>query len=131
MLFRSGFATLYFSAWENDFSDDALVSLIGEISASLKELSAHGDESKAQESFEKAKAFGVGLVKRSIPVVVKLATAGVLDLDNLSEQAIASLTESMAREQIEKYEKYIKGIREIQDLFDSFNKKAGIDDRQI
>jgi len=38
--------TIYFNAWESDFSDDALVCLIGEVSASIKELSKTGDESR-------------------------------------------------------------------------------------
>lgn len=117
---NQGFATLCFSAWENDFSDDALVSLIGEISSAIKELSAHGDATKAQEYFDKAKNLSIGLLKRSVPVAVKLATAGALDLDNLSEQAIASLTESIAKEQIEKYEKSKKTLAEFKEALETF-----------
>ncbi len=102
--------TIYFNAWESDFSDDALVCLIGEISASITELSKTGDESKAREYLGKTKNIGVALLKRSVPVAAKLATAGALDLDKVTEQALAGLAESIAKEQLEKYENSKKSI---------------------
>jgi hypothetical protein len=107
--------TIYFNAWENDFSDDALISLIGEIGSALSELSKTGDESKAKEYFEKAKNIGIGLIKRSVPVATKIATAGALDLDKVTEQAIAAFAESVAKEQIEKYENSKKSIQAFRD----------------
>jgi hypothetical protein len=107
--------TIYFNAWESDFSDDALVSLIGEISASITELSKTGNESKARDYLGKTKNIGVTLLKRSIPVAAKIATAGILDLANITEEAIAGLAESIAKEQLEKYENSknsIKSFRE-------------------
>lgn len=112
--------TIYFNAWENDFSDDALVSLIGEIGVALEELSKAGDESKAREYFAKAKNIGVGLVKRSIPVAAKVAMAGALDLDKVSEQALAAFAESVAKEQIEQYENAKKSIQAFRDALSVF-----------
>lgn len=103
--------TIYFNAWESDFSDDALVCLIGEISASIKELSKTGDESKAREYLGKTKDLGVALLKRTIPVAAKVATAGALDLDKVTEQALAGFAESIAKEQLEKYENSKKSIQ--------------------
>ncbi|WP_296932484.1 P-loop NTPase fold protein [uncultured Marinobacter sp.] len=97
--------TIYFNAWENDFSENALVSLIGEISSALSELAKTGDESKAKEYFSKAKAISTMLLKRSIPVTAKMATAGALDLDDLTENALSEFAESIAKEQIDQYEK--------------------------
>ncbi|MCF6346059.1 MAG: KAP family NTPase [Thiomicrorhabdus sp.] len=101
---NNGIPTLYFNAWESDFSDDALVCLIGEISSEIKELSKTGDLSKASEYLEKTKKLGVALLKRTVPVVAKIGTAGALDLDKITEQALSGLAESIAKEQIEKYE---------------------------
>ena len=103
--------TIYFNAWESDFSDDALVCLIGEISASIKELSKNGNESKAREYLGKTKDIGIALLKRSVPVAAKVATAGALDLDKVTEQALAGLAESIAKEQLEKYETSKKSIK--------------------
>lgn len=112
--------TIYFNAWENDFSDDALISLIGEIGHSLSALSKIGDESKTNEYYEKAKSIGIGLIKSSIPVVAKIATAGALDLDKITEQSLASLAESVAKEQIEKYESSKKSIQAFRDSLRKF-----------
>lgn len=103
--------TIYFNAWESDFSDDALVCLIGEISASITELSKTGDESKAREYLGKTKDIGIALLKRSVPVAAKIVTAGALDLDKITEQALAGLAESIAKEQLERYENSKKSIK--------------------
>ena len=102
--------TIYFNAWENDFSDDALISLIGEVGSSLSELSKTGNESKAKEYFQNAKNIGAGLVKRSIPAGIKIATMGVLDLEEITEQTLATFAESIAKEQIENYENSKKSV---------------------
>jgi len=107
--------TLYFNAWENDFSDDALVSLIGEISSSIDEISKSGDQAKAHEYLGKAKSLGITLLKRSVPVAAKIATAGALDLDNITEQALSNFAESVAKEQLEKYEKSKKTLKAFRD----------------
>ncbi|MCQ8880273.1 KAP family NTPase [Pseudoalteromonas shioyasakiensis] len=97
--------TIYFNAWENDFTDDALVSIIGEISSGIDELSTPEDISKTKEYLDKAKGFGVTLLKRTVPVAAKIATAGALDLDKVTEQALAGFAESIAKEELESYEK--------------------------
>lgn len=118
---NSQIPTIYFNAWENDFTDDALISLIGEIGSGLSELSKTGDESKAREYFDKAKNIGVGLIKRSIPVAAKVATAGALDLDKVTEQAITTFAESVAKEQIEQYENSKKSIQAFRDSLRAFS----------
>lgn len=118
---NSQIPTIYYNAWESDFSDDALISLIGEIGSSLSVLSQTGDESKVREHFEKAKNIGIGLIKRSIPVAAKVATAGVLDLDKVSEQALATFAESVAKEQIEQYENSKKTIQAFRDSLCAFS----------
>lgn len=109
-LTNEGLATLYFNAWENDFSDDALICLIGEIGSAIDEISARGDKAKVKKYLQKAKKLGVGLVKRTIPVAAKIATAGALDLDKVTEQALASFAETLAKEQLENYEKSKKTL---------------------
>ncbi|MDO8939154.1 MAG: P-loop NTPase fold protein [Methylicorpusculum sp.] len=97
--------TIYFNAWENDFTDDALVSLIGEIGFAVDRLAKPENAHKAHEYLDKAKKLGIGLIKRSIPVAAKIVTAGALDLDQATEEAFATLSESVAKEQLDKYEK--------------------------
>src|SRR2546423_5429406 len=50
------FPCLYFNAWENDFSDSPLISLIGEIGESIKDLRLGDEQERAvRRAFEKAK----------------------------------------------------------------------------
>ena len=97
--------TLYFNAWENDFSDDALVSLIGEISSAIDEISKTGDRTQAEKYLKNVKKFGINILKRGIPVAAKIATAGIVDLDAITEEALSNFSEIIAKEQLEKYEK--------------------------
>lgn len=111
LLRNTDFRALYFSAWENDFSDDALISLIGELSAGIDELSLGSTEAReAKKHLSKAKKLGAHLLKKGIPTAVKLATAGILDLEQATEDALAGLGEKLVKEQIEDYEKSKKTI---------------------
>jgi len=102
---NQGFPCLYFNAWQNDFSDSPLVSLIGEIGEAIKEIRLDRDHEKAaQQLFEKAKKTGAVLAKAALPAAIKVATAGLLDLSSLKAEDIAKLAEDLAKQQIEKYQ---------------------------
>ncbi len=99
------FPCLYFNAWENDFSDSPLVSLIGEIGEAIKDLRLGGEQEKtARRAFEKAKKSGAVLANAALPAAIKLATAGLLDLSALKAEDLAKLAEEVAKQQIEKYQ---------------------------
>jgi hypothetical protein len=111
LLRNADFRTLYFSAWENDFSDDALVSLIGELSAGIEGLSLNDTDARVvKKHLSKAKKIGAHFLRKGIPSAVKLATAGILDLDKVTEDVLAEFGEKLAKEQIENYEKSKKTI---------------------
>ena len=80
LLENEGFPTILFNAWENDYSDDAFVSLIGEI---VNEIKIY--KSKYHIMDEEITQFvkdGAKLVK-SIPHIIKLLSANPIDLKNL------------------------------------------------
>ena len=99
---KEGCKSILFNAWESDFSESALVSLIGELELGLAALQAGG--SKTKQSFQKAKKLGIKLVQRAIPTAIKIATAGVLDLEKEVEGALGDLAEKVAEERIKAYE---------------------------
>ena len=76
------YSCLYFDAWKTDFSTDPLVAFLGEIGTQIS------SEIKKDSNFQKAKKIGSQLVKRAIPVAAKIATAGILDLDAVTEKNI-------------------------------------------
>lgn len=103
--------SIYFNAWENDFSNDAFVSLIGEFDTAIQELTAgNTNQNLVRSNIRKVKKLGSVILKSSIPSAIKLATAGVLDLSKAAEDTISQLGEKIAEEQIEHYEKAKKSV---------------------
>lgn len=109
ILVNKGVNTLYFNAWENDFSEDAFVSLIGELELGIEQLSPQLPD-KSIEQLSKVKKIAAALIRRSIPTAVKLATAGLVDLDDLSEETLANFSEKLADEQVKRYEDSKKSV---------------------
>jgi hypothetical protein len=109
---NQGFSTLYYNAWENDFTDDALVSLIGELDAGVEELRLEkGPKTKAKAHLQKLKKIGAGLLKKAIPATVKIATAGVIDINEMTDEVLTNFSETFAKNQIEEYEKSKKSLK--------------------
>jgi hypothetical protein len=105
------FSCFYFNAWENDFSESPLVSLIGEIGEAITTLRlGHDQATTARQAFEKAKKSGAALAKAALPGVIRLATAGVLDISAIKGEDIAKLAEEITRQQIDKYQADKKSI---------------------
>jgi hypothetical protein len=103
-LSASHIQSLYFNAWESDYSADPLISFIGEMGTQLKGEEATQPSPKLEKAWKQVKETGAFLVKRAVPISLKLATFGALDLDNLTEQALAGLAADLAKEKIESYE---------------------------
>ena len=85
---NEGFHCLYFNAWENDFSDSPLVSLIGELGTGIDALRlGEKQEATAFKIYEKTKKAGAALLKTALPTAIKVATSGLVDVDlaNLAE----------------------------------------------
>ena len=95
---NNAYKVVYFNAWENDISEDALSALMAEIKKAIK---IAPDQEKSKELFDKVKGFTSRLLKRSIPIVVKLGTSGLIDANELVENAVSSVTEKLALDSIE------------------------------
>ena len=118
----NGFHSLYFNAWEADFTSDPLIAFIGEMDAEIARIlgDKNGPIKKLRKAWEKVKQGGAYLVKRAIPVGVRVGTAGALDLDSFTEQSLAKLAEQVAKEQIEKYEAIKNRIKEFKERLGDF-----------
>lgn len=125
-LISQGFNTLYFNAWENDFVVDALASLIGEIEAGLDDLIlARGQKSTIKRKVTQLKRIASYLGRKSAPVAIRLLTAGIVDTEEIYEQAIKDISETIAREQIENYEKAKRNFSNFKDKLSEFVKTLG------
>lgn len=95
--------SIYFSAWENDFSKEPLITMLGEINKYIEDN--FKEKKEVTENFKKIKEIGVKIVKRALPAFVKGATSGLLDIDEGFENAISSISEQVTNELIENYSK--------------------------
>lgn len=103
-----GFPTVLFNAWENDFSDDPLISLIGELDIQLRELRPDG-EASLEETLDGLKKIVARLAKRSIPILVRAAARKACVEDGLDE-ILSIAAEEVATDALRKYEEGKKNI---------------------
>ena len=104
--------TIYFNAWESDYTDDALIALIGEISLSIEKLKVQ-DKTEAEKIITRIYEYTANLTKVVLPSVTNLsikALFGCFTNTNELAKALGALSESLVKEQIKKYEKSRKTL---------------------
>ena len=98
--------TIYFNAWESDYTDDALIALIGEISLSIEKLKVQ-DKTKAEKIIAPIYKYAAKFTKAVAPsaanLSIKAISGGLTNADELSK-TLSTLGESLVKEQIKKYE---------------------------
>lgn len=102
---NEGFPILYYNAWEHDFSDDAFLSLISEIDSgmgNLKDKFALSDETI--NKFEQVKKMSSRFIKSALPAILKMATYGIVDFKEVTEDTIANFVEEIAKGEIKRYD---------------------------
>lgn len=105
-LHQQSIPTIYFNAWESDYTDDALIALIGEIDLAAEKLAIQ-DKNEAEKSINKIYEFVVNFLKATAPTLanlgIKAVSGGLTNTDELTK-ALSSLSESLVKEQINQYE---------------------------
>lgn len=94
---------IYFSAWETDFAADPLLAFLGEINLNI--TSFIGGDKKKSKAWEQAKKAGAHILKRGVPIAVKLATAGIVDADKILEEEVSKFAEGLSKDVIDSYSK--------------------------
>jgi hypothetical protein len=133
LLRQKGSKCLFFNAWQNDFSDSPMVSLIAEVGVSLKHMGLNDEDlTLARKAYDATKEIGAKLIKAAIPISIKLGTAGILEAADLDIGELASASEKWAKKQIERHEEHKHSIEDFRNRLETFvssiNKKtdAGI-----
>ena len=117
--------TIYFNAWENDFSDDALVCLLGEIHSALPELVRAEEKKWVQEAFDRVLDFGTVLVKHS------LTPSKITNYDRHNEnQDLSFVAENFAKEQVHQYERSKKAILNFREALRDFSSTISYGEKQ-
>lgn len=110
--------SLYFNAWETDFSEDPLVSFLGEMNDGLAKYLDKDPKNKVV--WEKTKVVGSHLAKRSVPALIKLLTAGALDLDKAIEDELSKVAGALAGDALDNYLEQKKAIQEFHEQLSEF-----------
>lgn len=102
------FETIYFNAWENDFEDNPLAAIMGE----LKTISKEADKKDFQKILKKAAIIGKNVIPQLVANFV-LKQTGMGDLKEFSENASKGFIESFENDVDEYAQKKetIKGFR--------------------
>jgi hypothetical protein len=114
--------SLYFNAWETDFSDDPLVSFLGEMNEGLKTLI--GANKKVNEAWEKTKAAGKKIAKRGIPALVRIGTGGMVDADKLIEDEMMKAAGALTGDALDNYLQQKQAIYEFHAALTNFIEKS-------
>jgi hypothetical protein len=104
--------SIYFNAWQYDYSNEPLIVLLGELNQYI--LDNYHDDNVV-EKLDKVKEFGVKIIKKALPAFAKGATAGVLEIDKGFESAIGALSEESVKTLIDEYSKEKDIINQFQE----------------
>ena len=100
------FPVVEFNAWETDHSGDPFVALSSELTEGLQE---YKDEPLAPK-IAKTKEMATELLRRSVPGIIRVATAGILDVGPLMEKEIGQALASYAKVRLSEYQEAQKSV---------------------
>jgi predicted KAP-like P-loop ATPase len=100
--------SIYFSAWETDFASDPLQAFLGEINEKI-EILINGDEEKIK-AWETTKKAGSHILRKGIPALIKIGTAGILDAEKIIEDESSKVMEGLTKDFLEEYTKNKEAI---------------------
>lgn len=99
LLKKENIHSIYFNAWETDFSDDPLTAFVGEITEYIK----NEHQTVKRKTIADVRRLTTYLARRSLPLAVKAATAGIVDLDEVEKEVLGDIGKSLAEDAVKKY----------------------------
>ena len=122
---KQEFPIVTFNAWETDFSGDPFVALSTEVTGGLQEYTNESMAQKVEETKERAKE----VLRRAIPGAVRLATAGILDINPLLEKEVGNALASYTEERLSAYQQAQESVKQFRDtlqgMADAVSKSKG------
>lgn len=118
---------LYFSAWEEDYTKEPLIALLGELNQYLE------DKEKQNKNFNQAVELVQKIFKRTLPTLLKVSVKGLFNkigIDNeLLQEASQILTEDSVKTLIENYSKEKECLTQLREnltkVFEAIEEKEG------
>ena len=105
---NNNFRVVEFNAWETDFSQDPFVA----ISAELTNRLDNDTDTSLSEKINVAKKAATKVALRAIPGLIRVATAGILDVAPLLEKEIGEAIASYAKDKLAQYQETRQSVEE-------------------
>lgn len=122
---NQGFGVVEFNAWETDFAGDPFVSLSTELTEGLR---AYKDETLATK-IDDTRKVAAEVIRRATPGLIRLLTAGILDVNPLLEKELGQALASDAEKRLSEYEETQKSVKKfrrvLQDMAGTVSKSSG------
>lgn len=112
--------SIYFSAWENDFSNDPLSVILAEINIYIKNNESIKKTIKGK--FKKIAEIASKVIVNSTPSIIKILTAGLIEKEDMKEM-ISLLSENTTKLILDEYEEEKNKILEFKQEFCNFIKE--------
>lgn len=116
---KEGFQVVYYNAWEDDYSENALVSIISEITEDI--------DSTDKKLLEKVLKKGTGIFVKSLPVLLKVAVKKLAGKDGYEDLATL-IGEEMGKpfqSLIDEYKNQKKTVEGFREALKDFVENAG------
>lgn len=104
-----GYQTVYFNAWENDFTPDPFVAILGEIQGLISPENA--------STFDKVIEIGGRIAHNAIPTLMKVVTKKILGED------IGEITEAITKEAGDIFKENVLEYQNKKEQFQAFRKE--------
>lgn len=115
---KKGFRTLLFNAWECDFTDDALISMLGDF-----RIAAQGWDPTSTSDTRRLEKIVATLAKHALPLaanaVVRALTLNAIDTAKFADE-LGKAVEGFAAKQIEEYQNQKKSIAHFKKELETF-----------
>ena len=102
------FPVVKFNAWETDFSGDPFTALSTELTEGLHEYTNEPLVEKIAAAQKAAKE----VLRRAVPGLIRVATAGILDVNPLLEKEAGQALASYAEDRLSEYQEAKKSVQE-------------------
>ena len=110
------FLVVEFNAWENDFAEDPFVALSCELTSQIHAASG----TSLGEKIAATKKAAAEIALRAIPGLVRIGTAGLLDIAPIMEKEVGEILASVAKDRLAIYQETRESVEEfrtsLQDL---------------
>ena len=96
---NEGFTVVHLNAWETDFTGNPFLAISSEIAYQLED----SENQSLADRLVGARTAAVEVARRATPAIIRLATAGVLDLSPLIEKEIGQALGSAAEDRLSRF----------------------------